>query len=262
MTQPTPDNLHELAAAYALGALEPADAKAFEALLATSPEAQREVAEYREVGALLALNAGNAAPSAGLKDRVIARATSQPVLRMTPRRNPTSWVPWLALAASLVAVAGLALTGSRLKRELEAQRVSLAALQDSLTVRSETLARREKELNNILDPNVQLIRMGDPGTPKPVVQLFLNRKKGSVMVHAFQLQPAGDKRTYQLWFIPKNGKPIPSVTFNAEYSGHALVDAIPVPEGVDLAAAAITDEPEGGSLAPTTTPFLVGTFGS
>lgn len=262
MTHPTPDNLHELAAAYALGALEPADAKAFEALLATSPEAQREVAEYREVGALLALNAGNARPPADLKDRVIARATSQPVLRMTPRRAAAAWVPWLALAASLVAVVGLALTGNRLKQELAEQRASLAALQDSLTARSQALVRRESELNSILDPSVQLIRMGEPGTPRPVVQLFYNRKKGSLLVHAFQLQPAGDKRTYQLWFIPKNGKPIPSVTFNAEYSGHALVPVVQVPGDVDLAAAAITDEPEGGSPAPTTTPFLVGSFGS
>lgn len=262
MTQPTPDNLHELAAAYALGALEPAEAKAFEAFLATSPEAQREVAEFREVGALLALNAGGAVPAADLKARVIARATSQPVLRMTPRRAAPAWVPWLALAASLVAVAGLALAGRRLRVELAEQRAAIAALQDSLTAREAMLAHRETELNSILDPNVQLIRMGEPGTPRPVVQLFLNRKQGSLMVHAFQLTPAATKRAYQLWFIPKSGKPIPSVTFNSESSGHALVQAIPVPGDIDIAAAAITEEPEGGSPQPTTTPFLVGSFGS
>lgn len=261
MNQP-PENLQELAAAYALGALEPAETKAFEALLATSPEAQREVAEYREVGALLALNAGGAAPAPDLKDRVIARATSQKVMRMLPRRGNIGWVPWVALAAALVAVVGLGLAGSGLKRELAEQKSTIAALQDSLASREARLAARERELNTILNPNVSMVRMGEPGTPKPVVQMFWNHQTKLVMIHAFQLSPAASKRAYQLWFIPRSGKPIPSVTFNSEPSGHALVEAIPVPEGVDLAAAALTDEPEGGSPQPTTTPFLVGTFGS
>ena len=55
MTGPSPDSPPDLAAAYALGALSPDEARRFEAFLATSPEAQREVAEYREVAALLAL---------------------------------------------------------------------------------------------------------------------------------------------------------------------------------------------------------------
>ncbi len=257
-----PENLQELAAAYALGALDPADAKAFEALLATSAEAQREVAEYREVGALLALTAGADAPAADLKARVMARATSQTVLRVAPKRAATGWIPWLALAASLVAVAGLGITGSGLRQELTEQRGTIAALQDSLASRETRLAARERELNAILDPNVSLIRMGEPGTPKPVVQVFWNRRKHSMMVHAFQLTPAASRRAYQLWFIPKTGNPIPSVTFNSEPSGHALVEEIPVPEGVELAATALTDEPEGGSPQPTTTPFLVGALGS
>lgn len=261
MTQP-PENLQELAAAYALGALDPAETKAFEALLATSPEAQREVAEYREVGALLALNAGGAAPAPDLKDRVIARATSQKVLRMMPRRASSGVLPWIALAASLVAVVGLGVAGNGLKRELARQKGAISALQDSLASREAKLAARERELNAILNPNVSLIRMGEPGTPKPVVQMFWNHQTRTMMIHAFQLSPAAGKRAYQLWFIPKNGKPIPSVTFNSEASGHALVEAIQVPGGVELAAAAITDEPEGGSPQPTTTPFLVGTLGS
>jgi anti-sigma-K factor RskA len=257
-----PENLQELAAAYALGALDPAEARAFEALLATSPEAQREVAEYREVGALLALNAGGAAPAPDLKDRVIARATSQKVVRVTPGRAAPGWLPWLALAASLVAVAGLAITGSGLKRELAEQRAAVEALQDSLRGRNAQLAARERELNTILDPDVSLVRMGETGTPKPVVQMFWNHRSRTMMIHAYQLTPAASKRAYQLWFIPKNGKPIPSVTFNSEQSGHALVEAIPVPAGIELAAAALTEEPEGGSPQPTTTPFLVGTLGS
>ena len=50
-----PESPRDLAAAYALGALAPEDARRFEEFLAGSPETQREVAEYRDVAALLAL---------------------------------------------------------------------------------------------------------------------------------------------------------------------------------------------------------------
>lgn len=257
-----PENIQELAAAYALGALEPAEARAFEKLLATSPEAQREVAEYREVGALLALGSGPAAPSADLKQRVIARAAAQKEARLTRRSTGSGWTPWLALAASLIAVAGLAFSWQGLKKEVAQREAVIAALQDTLAQREARLASRERELNTLLDPSVSLIRMGTPGTPEPVVQLFWNRRLHLITAHAFQLKPLASNRTYQLWFIPKNGKPIPSVTFNSELSGHALVEAISVPADVELAAAAITEEPEGGSPQPTTTPFLVGTLGT
>jgi hypothetical protein len=35
---------------------------------------------------------------------------------------------------------------------------------------------------------------------------------------------------------------------------------LPVPLGIAFAASAITEEPEGGSEQPTTTPFLVTTW--
>ena len=48
MSHPEQETLQDLAAAYALGALSAEEARRFEAYLAGSPEAQREVAEYRE----------------------------------------------------------------------------------------------------------------------------------------------------------------------------------------------------------------------
>ncbi len=256
-----PENLQELAAAYALGALEPEEARAFEKLLATSPDAQREVAEYREVGALLALGAGSAAPSTDLKQRIVARAAASKEVRMTPRRGGASWAPWAGLAAALVGVVGLGVAWQGLRQQVAEQGLTIAALQDSLAGRDRQLAKRNDELNSILDPSVSLIRMGSPDAPQqPVIQLFWNRRSHQITAHAFRLTPAASRRTYQLWFIPKNGKPIPSVTFNSEPSGHALVESITVPDDVELAAAAITEEPEGGSPQPTTTPFLVGTL--
>lgn len=63
MTAPGQDSVHELAAAYVLGALSADEVQRFEALLVTSPEAQREVAELRDAAALLALGQAGAVPA-------------------------------------------------------------------------------------------------------------------------------------------------------------------------------------------------------
>jgi anti-sigma-K factor RskA len=247
-------DLSELAAAYVLGALDPAETQAFEAYLATSPAAQREVTQYREVSALLAIGKPAGAPSAGLRARVLERVARDKVV---PMRGRAPWAAWAALAASLVAVAALGVSQRGLRERLSALEATITSLKDRLSAREAELAVREAELNSILDPNVVLTRMGTPGTPQPVVQLFWNRRSNLILAHAFNLPPAASRRAYQLWFIPKNGKPIPSVVFNTEPSGHGLIQKIPVPQGVELTAAAITDEPETGSPQPTTTPFLV-----
>src|SRR6266498_4173760 len=93
MSRPDQDALLDLAPAYALGALSAEEAQRFEAYLATSPEAQREVAEYREIGALLALSQAEARPPAELRDRVLARgrapqAPALPAAGGRPRGKP------------------------------------------------------------------------------------------------------------------------------------------------------------------------------
>jgi len=264
--------LKELAAAYALGALDPGQAGAFEAFLATSPEAQREVAEYREVNALLALDAatGAAGPSADLKGRLLARIAKQktaslPAEQKSPAAEPrlrTPWAAWVALAAGVVVIVGLSSNLRVLKQQVAGQDSTIASLQTALSERETRLAAREATLNAILDPAVRLTTLTSTAAQTPVVQIFLNPRKNSAIAHAFNLHPAKAGRVYQLWFIPKGGKPIPSVTFNSEESGHAMVQNITLPSGLGLAAAAITDEPEGGSPQPTTTPILVGAIGA
>ena len=248
----------ELAAAYSLGALDPEETRAFEAALAGSPELQREVAEYREVGALLAH--GAPAPGAGLPAALRARVMAQAASKQARVRPRAPRLLWLALAASLLALGASSVLWFRTREGLAERDRAIAALRDSLAAREQLLAFREAEINAILDPNVTLTLMGEADSPKPTVQLFWNRKTNRMLVHAFQLRPAASRRAYQLWFIPKNGAPIPSITFNTEPSGHGLVPEVKVPAGMELAAAAITEEPEGGSPQPTTPVLLVASF--
>jgi anti-sigma-K factor RskA len=52
----------------------------------------------------------------------------------------------------------------------------------------------------------------------------------------------------------------PSVTFKPEPDGHAKVEQIPVPSDGSVSAAAVTIEPEAGSLQPTSPIVMVGTL--
>ena len=68
--------------------------------------------------------------------------------------------------------------------------------------------------------------------------------------------PAG--KIYQAWIIPPKHKPIPEPTFAAAPDGTATVTFPSTPERGALLA--VTEEPTGGSKAPTSKPVLIATL--
>ena len=70
----THDEVVEMGGAFVLGALEPAEAAAVRAHLATCPEDHAEIAELGSVLPVLAGSVPAVAPSAGLKGRIMAAA--------------------------------------------------------------------------------------------------------------------------------------------------------------------------------------------
>lgn len=263
MTGPAHDSPLDLAAAYALGALPPDEARQFEAYLAVSPEARREVDEYREVAALLALAGSDAAPGEALRQRVLARVGTDkqralPARAGLPLARPTP-VVWMALAASLLAVVGLGAGLLSARGRLAAAETELASRGAVLAETQQQLRSREATLNSILEPGVQLFQLTASGDPDPGIQLFWDRQRHLAIVHGFRLKPVPTGKAYQLWFI-QDGKPVPSVTFKPEPSGHAKVEQIAVPTDGAVSAAAVTIEPESGSPQPTSPIVLVGSL--
>lgn len=254
MTHPEQESPQDLAAAYALGALSAEEARRFEAYLAGSPEAQREVAEYREVAALLALGGPETSASPDLRERVLARGRA-PTARPTAGQRRQG-APWLALAATLVAVVGLGF-GFEQFQTVRGLRRELAQVGQRLDRASDMLRTREATLNSILEPGVQMFQLTASGDPDPLIQIFWNQQRHQALLHGFQLDSVPEGRVYQLWFI-KNDAPVPSVTFRPEADGHVLVERIDVPADGEVTAAAITVEPASGSSQPTTPIRLVG----
>ncbi len=263
MSHPDQDSPKDLAAAYALGALEPDEARRFEAFLAGSAEAQREVAEFREVAALLAVGEVETVPGPDLRDRVLARVDSEKT-RALPSggrsgRRPIPLVMWSALAACLVLAVGLGAEVLSQRQDLADLRGDVANRDQILAKRLQQLQQREATLNALMEPGVELYQLTASGDPQPGIQLFWNRQKNVAIVHGFGLRPVPSGQAYQLWFI-EDGKPVPSVTFKPEPSGHAKVEGVTVPTQGELSAAAVTVEPEGGSPQPTSPILLVGSL--
>ena len=234
----------ELAAAYALGALDPEERVRFEAHLAECATCRAEVQAFREVGGLLAYAAPAAAPPRTVRDRILRSARQ--VRPIAAGGRPV--LPWLAAAASVVLalLAGNAYRQERAARE-QASR-ALAATQDSL-------AGRDSLLATLLSPDAGTAGLAATGQP-PSARLFWIPSRHRVVMAVYRLPPAPAGRTYQLWAIAK-GKPVSLGIFNTAPDG-SLRAVMNVSPDLAFQVAAVTEEPAGGSPQPTQQPFLIG----
>jgi anti-sigma-K factor RskA len=251
MSTTSPDSLRELAAGYALGTLTADEAAQFEAAMAQSGALQRDVAEFREVNAMLA-SRERTAPDPALRGRLLSRIRDAKTATVPTTRRRGAPILSLALAATvLIAVA----FGLRVRTLSDT-----VAQQDSVIAATEAaLAERERTLNTLLlaESQLAIAHLVATGPDAPGIQLYVNRKSNTAVLHAFRLRPAPVGRIYQLWLM-RDGVPVPSRTFNSDPDGHALVQAFSVPAGGGFSAAAVTLEPAGGSPAPTTAVLMFG----
>lgn len=284
------ESLQDLAADYALGLLGPEETAAFEQELVQSPGLQFVVREYREALALLPVTADAPPPAADLKGRVLARVTGRdipdapagdlpsrttsdlPALRDTREVSTVSPAPagrrgtpilvWVALAASILATAGLGYQWRTAVQAGEAGALRETALRASADSIARLLTARNATLAAILAPGVELHTLRSTGAPEPGIEFFWNRKQHTGLLYGFNLPASAKGRAYQLWMI-EDGKPVPSVLFAPGTDGHSLVEKITMPtDASGLQALAVTDEPAGGSPAPTTPILLLASIGS
>lgn len=269
MTEP---NWSDLAAAYALGALDADEVQDFEARLATDSELAEEVRNQREIMGLLADAAPLSKAPASLREKVLNEARAARPIESAPSLTPPATkptapaptrpplLPWFVAAAAAVAALSFGISNRQMARDAEAIRSDLAVANELAADRAAAIATRDSLLRSFLGPDVRSATLASTGAP-PAARIFYNAGSGSVVIAAFDLPPAPTGRIYQLWGIPDGGDPVSLGTFQTGSDGTALVRAS-APVGSDFAISAVTDEPAGGSPQPTTTPFLVGSWAS
>ena len=258
------ERLHGLCLEYALGTLEGEERREIERLLeAGDVVAERAMEEAHATVAALALAAPEATPGPDVKTRLMAEVEREAAVVDFPAEGKRSLKPLHALGW---AVAAAALVFAVLARqEVNDLRLRMADLEqrheralDERDELAESAARFERIRNILSAPETRAVSLEAAQQPK--VNAFWNESLGLVL--AGSNLPAPDPgRTLQLWIVPKEGAPISVDVFQPSPDGAALLVAGTSTPFDDAAALAISDEPAGGSAAPTTTPIWVGPLG-
>jgi anti-sigma-K factor RskA len=207
-------------AAYALGALEPAEAKAFEAHLETCAACRDELAAYQAVVDVLPMSAPQHEAPRRLRRRVLSTVRAEARARgdKHPARRSRRQVA-VALAAVLVtvvvAVVALAVSGgSSPHTRVYAARVT-----------------------------------GSSGSAK----VTITGNQAQLVVRHFPPPPAG--KIYEVWVARRGRAPTPTgALFSVPASGNSNVALPRDLHGVHLVL--VTPEPAGGTRVPTHAPII------
>ncbi len=121
-----PQGIHELTAAYALNALDPAEEAEYEEHLRHCPQCREELTGFQETTAALAYAVEGPAPPPGLRDRIVDAALAERpnVVPMRRRALPVALGAAAAVAAG-VAIA-LGIWASSLSSSLDDERAARA----------------------------------------------------------------------------------------------------------------------------------------
>jgi anti-sigma factor RsiW len=256
--------VHTLTGAYVCDAIGPEERAAFEAHLSECEACETEVAELREVTAILGIAAAEQ-PSANLKQLVDARirvTRQQPpvVSAQTPetpqsatsaeggqvsdpkRRSASRWAGWALAAALAGVVAGLSVHAASQQRQITSISAQASAMQQLLSA-----------------PDATTVHASASSGGQGVVVYSRSRGEAAVVLTGLPTLPSG--RTYQLWLMDSAGaataRSIGLVGGSGTSNSPVLADALDSATTVGL-----TIEPAGGSAKPTTTPIMVVSIGT
>jgi len=126
----------------------------------------------------------------------------------------------------------------------------------------EKFASAQREAIILTDPRSVKIPLRAENKDLPKMEAVWHAKLG-IVVSGLNVPAPSGTRTLQLWLIPKtpNGKSIPSLTLRPDAEGQFVFLVANPPDAMGATKTlAITEEPAGGSHAPTTKPLWVGTI--
>jgi anti-sigma-K factor RskA len=241
---------------YALGALQGEERQTLEKHLDECSACRQEVERLRGDAALLAFSTSGPRPPARSQARLMAAIAKEPRRLQIPQRKRWNWwgsLGWVAAAAALLLVVFLREENTELHGRL-------GKLESLSSQQSEQLVEAKRLLTTLTSPDAEHFTLVAGKTPpQPQGKVMYVRGNGMVVFLASNMAPAPPQKAYELWLIPMSGAPIPAGLFKPDARGAASVVHPPLPNGVEAKAFAITVEPEAGSPAPTSQPFMMGT---
>ncbi|MEW1587278.1 anti-sigma factor [Micromonospora vinacea] len=230
-------DVHTLAGAYVLDAVDDIERAAFERHLAECEPCRVEVAELRETVARLADDTDVDATPPGLRERTLAQAARTPQLRVSGsgaggRRPAGRWRQLTVAAAAAVLLAG------------GASAVTWTVSNDRISD-EQASSDQARQLAAVLDaPDARVFERSLPTGGAATVVVSRGRDRGVVLLRDLPAPGAG--RIYELWLI-RAGEPR-KVGQLAEGDRASTTLIGPV---ADAGTFGVSNEPAGGSVAPT-----------
>ncbi len=260
---------------YVLGALEGDEKRAIESHLAACADCARKLAAARGRVATISFAAPRVEPSPAVKDRLLrqVRAESQapsavpskvpsdsakvPRREFAPPEPPRGIAGRWLFAIMAPACVALLIATVMLWRENDRLTKQLAELGASVDKTQKQLGDAQEMLHLYTSKDTIKVALAPkPGMIKGDGEVMYNEKMGLLMYDGW-IAPSPDDKSYQLWVVPMDGKPISAGVFNPATSDTAHWMA-KVPEGIAPKMFAITLEPAGGMPQPTGPMVLVG----
>lgn len=255
----------EAIAAYALNALDAAEARALEQHLSTCADCRAELADLRRVVGGIGLSAIAEEPPADLRAKVVNRAEAQLARGTRSSRSSTSdrpsssaIVPWMVAAASIALVAATGFYAMMQRQQVVGALNGKAAADarvSSLQRQINGLTERVAVLSAADAVTIKLA--GQPDAPRATASVVMSPTKGMVL-SAMNLPQLAAGKIYQLWVVTKSA-PVSIGTFEVAADG-SVTGTMPLTAGAstDPVAVAVTIEPAGGVPSPTGPKVLVG----
>ena len=173
--------VQELLGAYALDALDPAEADAVDVHLRDCPRCRAEVEEFREAAAMLAFGGVTAPP--GVWERIQASLEEAPPELELARVVPIGASRWQTAGAKLAAAAAVVIS-------LIALSVSIARDRSD-----ETSSIADEIAVAVVDPDAVNVHLASEGRGSADVVLL----DGKAYLVKHSLPPLAEGETYQLW---------------------------------------------------------------
>jgi len=270
MTYEKNDKNVNLSGAYALNALDEAEAEAFEAYLAESPETRYEVTELRDTAVVLGLAVDPIEPSAELRASLMAKIASTPqlapIVADAPVDSPVQDAPEPVTVPSAVpAEFETAATTKARARWFARPATVLASMAAAIAIIAGGVAVgngvgqaqfQQAQANQLAvimaSPDKQEISADVAGGGTATIAWSNDELASVVMVDGVAVLPSD--KVYELWYINEDGAR-PAGTFSVDSSD---ADAWRVLDGEMQAGdqIGVTVEPAGGSTTPTTDPIV------
>ena len=248
------DAMLENVAVYALGAMPAGEAQAVRAHMATCEECRAEYGQLRPAVDAVAMSAeacqdassGAVAPPGPLLKKRIMQQIRPNVGEMRAVR-PIVWPAYAVAAACLAVALVTSIVNISLNEEVHRTQAQIAEVSAHNAATARQLVRERTAVADLISSDSQRFPVSGGEVVRHGDRLY-------IAMNALPPPPKG--KVYQAWTLRTGAKLMsPSVTFVPNGSGAALV---PVPVNAkDIAAVAVSIEPDGGSKQPTSTPTFV-----